>query len=640
MSIKVLDHEFLFVGKGENGFLENYAFEEKENKEGKGGKVFMAMELLNNPLEGEKIGQAIFDALKEVFFKHFSKDPYVRFEEALKDINNLVRKYKDQRESKSIGIINVVIGAINGNKLFLSQNGESEAYLIRGRFVTIISEGLSSPDKTEDYDLFENIASGTIEPGDYLIFSTSRLLRYITKVDLGKAFAKKDLLTCLDELKNIIVSEVASKIAVIGVNAKRTKDTENESMAHEVTEEYILAPKGQAVLPRGVYIKAVSKFFQDLLNKVSPKRASLSRDKLLIIAVSLAVVIVFGIVFLQMKNSTQEYIQKQEAILNEAQSIISDAESKSHFDKKQAAALLQTAESKAVEVLNSGELSSRVKGILERIEELRDDMDSIHRITNPRIIADMTERKSDVNALGIIPFNDRLFVYEYNAIYEVVMDRIEDPINLTTENEAIVTADFFDDKNGLVFYTNKNKIIEYSNDFQTYMDTEDGTFRSAEDIATYGNKVYLLDPSSNQIWKYTRKRDNYSQAEKYLLQDYDLQKAVSFAIDGGVYVLNSDGNIDKYYSGEKETFQIAKPPIDYIERPTKIYTAIDLNQIYILEPGKSRVIVLTKDSRIEGANYTSQYVFEGTGELKDLYVTQDGKLYVIDSTKLYLVELN
>jgi len=649
MSIKA-DHEFLFVGKGEDGFLENYVYEEKESKDGRGGKVFMSLEILNNPVEGQRIGTAIFNVLKEVFYKHFANDAYVRFEEALKDINSLIKKYKSEKESKSIGILNVSIGAIQDNKLYLSNSGESEVYLIRGRFVSIISEGLASPEKGEDYDLFENIASGTLEPSDYVVFSTSRLLRYVTKVDLGKAFTKKSLELCLEEVKDLVSAELVSKIALIGVHITKIdlRKEPQEEMIHVNKEEYIAPPEKSQVL-RGPAKgnKAIAEFLgktlqnlKGLKRRASIKRPTIGKDKLLYIVVALAVVIVVGAVLLKMKNSTAEYIAMQEETINAALADISDAESKSHFDKKQAAAFLDQAEQKAVEVLNSGEIKSKATQTLERIQELRDEMDNVHRISEPKVLADLSLKRSDIDAKGIIPSDGRLYVYEYNALYEVIMDRVEDPVSLVSDDEEIVVGDYFEDRENLIFLTDKDKIIEYTDGLKDYMDTDDGAWNAGIDIGVYSNKVYILDKEADQIWKYTRKRDNYSGGVEYISGETDMSKAVSFAIDGGVYVLNNNGYIDYYYSGEKQDFVIMKPPIESMEDPTKIFTAVDLNQIYILEPGKNRVIVLTKDSRIEGVNYTSQYVIENTDTLQDVYVDYNGMMYLLDSSKIYEIDLS
>jgi len=54
-----LTSEFIFVGRGDESFLENYSYELSED-DGRGGKIFMALEILNNQAEAEDIGETIF----------------------------------------------------------------------------------------------------------------------------------------------------------------------------------------------------------------------------------------------------------------------------------------------------------------------------------------------------------------------------------------------------------------------------------------------------------------------------------------------------------------------------------------------------------------------------------------------------
>jgi hypothetical protein len=112
------------------------------------------------------------------------------------------------------------------------------------------------------------------------------------------------------------------------------------------------------------------------------------------------------------------------------------------------------------------------------------------------------------------------------------------------------------------------------------------------------------------------------------------------AIDGSVYVLNKDGFITKLFSGNQEQFPIKKQPVKPMAQPTKIYTELDMPNMYILEPAERRVLVYAKDDKTGGATYLQQFVFDDMPDLRDLYVDKDtNRLYVMDSTKVYQVNL-
>src|SRR3989338_600105 len=222
------ESEFIFIGRGDESFLENYSYELSDDPEGAVGKLFMALEILNNQSEAEDIGEAIFSNLKNKFYEDSDIEPYQRFEEALKIANATINTLKEEKVSRFIGNLNVVAGAIIGDTLYVSTAGDAEAYLVRKRFVSVISEGFAD-DKGKE--TFVNIANGSIEPGDSVIFSSSRLLRYITKGELGRLFSSvgpNRIGSALIDLQDFIMAEILGRSAVIGVYAGAGKENFEE----------------------------------------------------------------------------------------------------------------------------------------------------------------------------------------------------------------------------------------------------------------------------------------------------------------------------------------------------------------------------------------------------------------------------
>ncbi|MEK7085876.1 MAG: hypothetical protein AAB953_02580, partial [Patescibacteria group bacterium] len=171
------NYEFLFVGRDDNSFLENYAYDLFQDHGDKSGQVFINLEIQNNPVDAEEIAQAIFETMQKVFFEDVEKEAYGLFEVALKAINGVLSQFKSQKTSGYIGNLNVIIAAIVGDDLLLTQCGDAEAYLVRKRYISVVSEGLSE-EATGD-EVFSTIANGKIEPGDTVLFSSTRLVRYI-----------------------------------------------------------------------------------------------------------------------------------------------------------------------------------------------------------------------------------------------------------------------------------------------------------------------------------------------------------------------------------------------------------------------------------------------------------------------------
>ncbi len=84
-------------------------------------------------------------------------------------------------------------------------------------------------------------------------------------------------------------------------------------------------------------------------------------------------------------------------------------------------------------------------------------------------------------------------------------------------------------------------------------------------ITVWQNRIYVLDPEANQIWRYEPAGGTYPNAPtEYFAGEGrpDIRAAVDFAIDndGAVFLLFSQGVITKYIGGEAQPFSFAGFP--------------------------------------------------------------------------------
>jgi len=635
--------EFLFVGKEEGSFLENYSYDLGEGEE-ESGQLFVNVEIQNNPADAELIAETIFDSARKIFFSDLEKDVYTRFEDALKEVNMAVDTFKAETVSHFIGNLHVVIAVVAGKELHLSQTGDAEAYLIRKRYCSIISEGLSDH-SSKGGETFSNIASGTIEVGDFILFSTTRLLRYISKSDFIQTLKSQNLVGSLSDLKDAVAPEILSKIGIIGMTfhegLSELTDKERKGVVEYLEEENPQRARHARVKPKklGSMLGSFKDKFLYYLNNILRGMTSkqMTKDKILALLIIVIVLLTAVIWYVKNNGATQREIAKLDEVLVQVQEEINTASLRGISNKDAAAGILDDAQKKAIDVRNSGYYRNKANELLGLIQEEKTKLDNVTYVTGPRVVADLSTKRENVSALGLIPYKDHLFAFEYNALYEILLDQVNDPVTID-DTETAVAGVYDDDNDSLLFATKSGKIIDYSNGQFQFMDTSDGAFHTATAIAVYNGKMYLLDAEAKQIWKYSRTRDAYGSGEGYISES-DLGDVVDFAIDGYVYVLQADGKIVKFDRGVKTDFQIEKAPLNKLETPTKIYTELDLNKIFILEPSKNRVVVFDKDLKSGGAIYSGQYVFDNLPGIKDIFFDKDSnRLYLLDSKKLYEVE--
>jgi len=88
-------------------------------------------------------------------------------------------------------------------------------------------------------------------------------------------------------------------------------------------------------------------------------------------------------------------------------------------------------------------------------------------------------------------------------------------------------------------------------------------------------------------------QSDYAKSTYFKGDSPDLKSAVSMAIDSSIYILFSDGSIQKYTRGTKDSFSISGLNKAF-NSPVSIYTSPDVQNVYVLDPTNSRIVKLDK----------------------------------------------
>lgn len=160
-------------------------------------------------------------------------------------------------------------------------------------------------------------------------------------------------------------------------------------------------------------------------------------------------------------------------------------------------------------------------------------------------------------------------------------------------------------------------------------------WREPGGIGVYLNNIYVVDKKQKQILKFVATENGYNKTN-YFARDLapDFSKATSVAIDGSIFVLLSDGTIEKFTRGKEDRFAVSgldKP----FSSPSKIFTNIDTKNLYILDNGNSRIVILNKEG-----NYQTQYQGDVLKNAKDFEVLESSKkIYILSQNKIYEIEI-
>jgi DNA-binding beta-propeller fold protein YncE len=157
------------------------------------------------------------------------------------------------------------------------------------------------------------------------------------------------------------------------------------------------------------------------------------------------------------------------------------------------------------------------------------------------------------------------------------------------------------------------------------------------DLSLYANRLYRLDATKGQVWRYPSTSGGFGAEQAYLqAASTSLNDAVALSIDSNVYVLKQNGTVVRFFSGGDDGFTL--PAIDPpLVSGNDIWTEDEAESQYIgiADASGKRVLLFTKEGRL-AAQYTSPAFNGPTGLVAD---EATKKLYAVDGNTLYEVPL-
>lgn len=596
-----------------------------------------------------------------------------RLDSTLKEMNGLL---KGMLVSNVVSDVHMLIGIVDSeDTLHVSHAGRAEAYLIRRGVASQITEYSSG----KPAPAFIHIASGKLERRDLLVLSSQRLLRTLTPAQLSKLTQKSGhglidaLVSALEadgEHAALATMHMPGADAMEELQEEPSRSTVQDRIARRRrTQQSSIISRVASWLPsastlmqwlpsrervariasRGAYKASALPMMDTMREKFGtfledlnhPKRRK--RAHLLLLASSLAtLILIWALVHVFTSSQRSKTRADLETLMQQINVEIQTADNKRIIgDVDSANKILQRAEDRAKQVMDneSGLFRTEANDLLGRIRGKKEEINSIIRLS-PRNVANLTVKNPAIAAQGMVGLGDGEFlVYDSQDLYRVLLNSVEEPHRIS-EDVHILDGAHFSRFQADLFLMTGNTVIEWAAGQAISMKTDDPKgWVNGRAVSAYLRFLYILSPENNQIYKYERLNNRYSAPVGYNVNG-NLKGAIDMAIDGSVYVLKEGGAIIKLFRGETQSFNVRKAPENVLKDTTKIIKVADRN-FYLLDPSHARIIVLS-DGGVGGeSSYLKQYVLEGTGELKDLYVDPDeAHLYLLDEKHVYVVDLN
>lgn len=663
-----LETQVVKIQLGDNKQATSFVFTLAETVEGSGAEIFMICELpLFNPAASEecqRIAEAIAASLRRSYRHPVSSNT---FENTLALVNEELGKLQNLGKTHWLPKLNAVIAVKSKTKLSVTSVGKITALLYRDNSFAPIAEASTPhhPLKT-----FENFSEGKIRLGDLLVLSTSQLFNHISIDRFKNILKRNDLPDTAQEiiatLSDVMGPEVACGTILAQQVAAGSLDAEEEVDlgAYMAAPQVVSSKQGADWLDKiktmgstaaligknvGGSIKEKIKQRPNFANLTKSKGGALSvvqsqfkkvgkqlgpesikgysrQKKIFLIAAGVLLVAIIANI------GIAKYLSSREKIVVLANDKIASFE-KLNSDAN--AALLYGDEAQASRIIE--DLLNQLNGLGEISDEQKAKIDEI-RTAATTLQNKLTKTgEAGVETLGTLSNGDHLIVLpnffatetgrtvvSYNRTSKSIADntlKTSEPITLSSFNKGEDTVIFngselliWDTKTGVIGGAISDSVPSKNN---------------ARGLTVYNGKAYIIDRSSKKVMKYSVSDSAITTPTASLSDISELSSASDMAIDGSIYFVSS-GTIFKYNSGAKQDFNLG---VSALSDNTKIYTENGMTNLYVLDPGNRRILILDKTGAVVQTLTSGQF-----NDLKDFYVDEKNKsIFVLNNNQLLKV---
>lgn len=539
----------------------------------------------------------------------------------------------------------LLLAAVSGKVLYLIRKGEISSYLKRGEKVTSLLDIAQS----------NQLISGFLQENDKVFFATNTLIDF-----MGENL-KDSLNLSLEEWED----ETTSKIGGAEVEDKGLAGLVLEVKPEKMGESEQSIPEPQlsnvdhtayASLQKRPSLEKVKVLFSALLSHLPKPSRGESQTYLyekrglkkfipesgkgkLILALLLIAVIGSG-VFIKYKNDRDaqnevtfnEHFQKAHDDFSAAVGLqtLNPVEAKNRLDEANESL------NKALAIKPKDEEALRLRSEIQLSES---SILQQFSATEFPLFLDMDLVKDGFRATHMSLSVGKLLLLDTNTKTLVSVDLAKKSHLVLAGKEQLGEGVGASINGNLAFVYSEDKgvvRVDTTNQKASEVSKVDSGWGNIVDIAGFGGNAYLLDSINNQIWKYVPTASGYSNKIEYLSSSTkaDFSGAKRMQIESSIYVLKQGGEILRYTRGVSDHFSIGgldKP----INNPQSFFVSSDTDNLYILDTGNSRLVVVNKTG-----GYKGQYQGDKFGTASDLAVDEkDKKVYLLEGNKIFQVDL-
>ena len=155
-------------------------------------------------------------------------------------------------------------------------------------------------------------------------------------------------------------------------------------------------------------------------------------------------------------------------------------------------------------------------------------------------------------------------------------------------------------------------------------------------FAIYNRRLYLLDPTHHQLWRYQKTSVGYGRPAPWLNGNaQDIARSTGLVIDGDVYILLNDGGIKKFETGNESEWR-SQTLLDPPAAASRFQSPRDSKYLYAFDRESRRIFIWDKSD----GHLIVQYLLPTINDLKDFTVDEANRfIYFLNGNEVAKIAL-
>jgi len=630
-----------------------YEFEPQDLIKAKTKGILYAVISTSTPLDGvEKVlsGREILSRLHE---EYFGKEKGKSFTTLKNAVNKVLDEFSYHKK------IEIAAACYLPDTLYLVVGGGGQIAILRDETISSILK--SSKDKVVS-------ASGHPKDNDILIIASSSLFTNLTTGEMKAALSSKDVNQAAEYIAPKIHSKEGGELGVIFLKfEKKPKDLakDHQTSPPKLQKKFKISEKSDLKKARKpALIKKVKRVISKVKSKILleskpakappipfyenikkgkkfasiyvkgqdnmpiPQKTKVSLSIGLILIFLLVVSIGFGI----KQKKIKEYKNRYKSTLDQASHELNESFEVYPINPARARELFNLAQGKILGLKDEGINDPDLEKLTLSLEENEGNIMKVFK-QEPNLFVDLSLLTSGFMGDLMASGNDRIYILDKEG------EKVVEVILKNKRSEVVSGPDQINKPYSLASYEDRVFILNSKGAFEV-----GERFDKAVDVDwvgevlpyAYAGNFYILEKEKSAIWRYSGVKFGFSAKSNWLAPgvSVDLSKAHSWVIDGSVWILTESNQILKLSLGNLQNFNI-KNVSPELTNPSEIYTNEELENLYILDRERSRVVVVNKDGE-----YVAQYVHDTLKLAKNLTASEkDKKIILLTGDKLVSIEM-